>query len=357
MSDSTLEKVLKRISSPDDNNKVATLALIPKLWPDAAAFTKSPQAGLIWEALSSTQFLPRALKDDGFRSLVFETLTAFSFHLSQEDLSFYIQLLIGHLPDSLDCLCTLCSLCDDCSVIFIPHKPSAWDLTQLLSILYSSKNLGFRAEVINFREFIFKQLTGTEPLPLRAQIFRVIGVMTEKTEYKFAVLKGLSSMDIQPFLMAIRLAAIELRLQLEFPKDFVNPPNIKTPFSQDLGDLKNAEYAAAALGLLNVAVAPLIAFESLLSDEEAMLFINQLESVVIEWASLIPMIDSQQPESKGLLSVLARWLCEAPFLCHCPQLNAILPQLYSLVNSFDDLKELFVGVWEICKEEGVFKCK
>jgi hypothetical protein len=116
-------KIIKRLRSPDDNDKLSALVYLTKVFPSPAALADSEFPKDIWASLRSTQFLERAIRSDEFRPLVLLVLSVFCRLCPPGDLLAFVPLLAGFADDTYsneasETLIEVAHSLDDLSVVF-----------------------------------------------------------------------------------------------------------------------------------------------------------------------------------------------------------------------------------------------
>ena len=115
-----VRKIIKKLKSKDDNDKLASLSYLIKIYPTPNDLINSRYAAEIWSSLRSSQFLERALKSNDTKSLVLSILSVFCHVCNPEDLLLFIPILlkIKNDDEAKDTLIEISQCLNDISVLF-----------------------------------------------------------------------------------------------------------------------------------------------------------------------------------------------------------------------------------------------
>ena len=404
MSQKAINKIIKNLKSTDDNDKLASLAYIIKLYPSPEDLIKSESANEIWAAIRSTQFLERALKMKEAQQLVFAILSVFMDIGKSADFIPFIKLLSLLIKEEnvCDLFVRICQKMDDVSPIFDNVNISIENLELLSRCTYNAKKCTITPSLIKARPVIYELLSNDNDLNNRKELFLLISSLIKSTDYQFAIFKRPPHVEFSSFLAAERLAMVELRLQLDTPLNYKEieeqerlerekeerelPQKKKDPheddytineddfddygvelndengnkqndnqneqenvkvepmpgmkFTQQIGPLINDELSAAACQLLELLVKPLVNYEDSFTDDEIHNYFNSVNSLIADSCEIFKAADGNRDknrkELKCLLSIVALWLRDGPFLCANLILIKTLPILFKLLKYFPD---------------------
>ena len=191
MSQKAIHKIIKNLKSTDDNDKLASLAYIIKLFPSPEDLIKSESAYEIWTAIRSTQFLERALKMKEAQQLVFAILSVFIDIGKGADFIPFIKplsLLIKEENVS-DLLVRICQKIDDISPIFDYVSISLENLPLLSRCTYNARKCLITPSLIKARPVIYELLSNDNDLNNRKELFILISNLIKSTYYLFEVFK------------------------------------------------------------------------------------------------------------------------------------------------------------------------
>lgn len=318
-------KIVKRLRSPDDNDKLAALTYLTKLFKTPAEFLQSQDAKAIWESLRATHFLERALHTTETANLVCMILSTFCHVCEFKDMVTFLPKLIElsneGFQDAITTLVDVLQSADDISPFFEYLSITDQSLELLSKCLSSVKGCSATPAVFRARNTILSMVTGREDLSLRTHLFLIVSRLFKAND-ALAVMKARNTIDLAGFLAVERLAFIELRLQLDIPMDYkeTEKKTSQIEFTQKIGPLLNQDLAAASCEVLEILLRPLLNHEEELSDTDIDQYfdtVNTLikDSVAIFCAAEGPR-DKDRVELRCLISIFGMWLMEAPFLCH-----------------------------------------
>lgn len=371
-------KIVKKLKSKDDNDKLAALAYLTKTFPSPSDLANSEYKDQIWESLRSTQFLERALRSDETQNLVFMILSVFSHFCPPTDLNPFVPLLSEKIKDNYECEASQCLIeifqnIDDASILFEYNKISKQSLPFFVQCLTNAQKCQMTSSVFHARSTIFKLLQDiNEDLNVRKLLFLLISYLVRAND-KFAIYSSKSKINLSPFLAAERLALIEVRLQLDVPlnykeieenerkkeeiekkeieiekkkmekkhphsyedfndndedesdiyigknSDSKSTEKVQPKFTQNIGPLINPEMSAASCQLLEYLVVPLLNHEEELNDKEVQDYFKSLDSIIDDTVAIFDAVngqrDCERKELKCLISIFASWLRDAPFIC------------------------------------------
>jgi hypothetical protein len=357
-------KVIKRLQSPDDNDKLAALVYLTKAFPTPVVLASSPLAKDIWLSLRSTQFLERALHSCDTQPLVFSVLSVFAHIAPRHDLEPFVPILASLLPsdfssDPSNLLIEFAASIEDVSVFFDSISPIPTSLSFLTKLVSAGTSLSATPSVFRARSIIFSFLTGREDLSVREQIFRLISASVRLND-SFALYKSKSQLEFTPFLAAERLALIELRLQLDIPLTHSGDDGNSSPFTQQIGKLVNPGISAAASEMLDLLVAPLVNHEAEIADSQIDQYFESVNCILHDSFEIVTAAkgkrDKERVELQCLLGIIAKWLMEAPFLCAHEHVARSLPQLVQLLMWFPAQAVHFVPAFgEMIDKRGQFR--
>lgn len=331
------KKIIKKLKSQDDNDKLAALAYFTKLFPTPGDFIKSEYSNEIWTSLRSTQFLERCLLADETKQLVFMILSVFSHICPQQDLLPFFSLLkplidSEYSNEAATTIIEMAQCVDDVCVLFEYYEIKMENLMFFSAALNGAKGCTLTPAVYRNRDIVFSYLNGNEDLKIRRYLFLIIAYLT-KANPLYALHSDASSIDITQFLKAEKFAFIELRLQLDIPVNYLeleeneklkekeakNEPIPKVEFTQKIGDLINPEISAAACELLEVLVTPLVQFDEELNDKLVANYFACINSILEDTIEIFKAADGKRDEERNelkcLLVLFSKWLTEAAFLC------------------------------------------
>ena len=222
MSQKAIHKIIKNLKSSDDNDKLASLSYIIKLFPSPEQLIKSDSANEIWSALRSTQFLERALKMREAHQLVIAILSVFLDIGKSIDFIPFIKPLSLILQEEnvQDLLIRICNKIDDISIIFDFIDINLDNLEFLSRCTMHAKTCQMTSSIIKARPIIFELLTNDNDLNNRKNLFILISNLVKATKFQFAIFKRPPQIEFASFLAAERLAMVELRLQLDTPLNY-----------------------------------------------------------------------------------------------------------------------------------------
>ena len=108
-----ISKIIKKLRSPDDNEKLAALVYLTKAFKSPTELVNSEEGVKIWDSLRSTHFLERALRSESTAPLVFMILSVFCHLSGARDLDIFVPILCkmtqeGNTPAG-DCLAEILS--------------------------------------------------------------------------------------------------------------------------------------------------------------------------------------------------------------------------------------------------------
>jgi hypothetical protein len=329
-----VSKIIKRLQSPDDNDKLASLLYITKVFPSPSDLTRSPFSQQICSSLRSTQFLERALHSPDCRPLIFSILSVFSRIFPSHDLLPFVPLLLPLLPDDFSSeptstLIEIASSLEDISVFFESFTPSQNSLAFLTKVVSAGTSLSLTPAVFRARSIIFSFLTGRELLSVREEAFRLISALIRLND-SIAIYRSQNTLDLTDFLAAEHLALIELRLQLDIPRDY----------REIEGSLVNLALSAASCELLELLIVPLLNHELEMSDSGIEYYFENLNVIVHDSFQILREVkgkrDCGRNEVKCLLVIVAKWLMEAPFLCTNEDVIGSIGPLVRLLEWFPE---------------------
>jgi hypothetical protein len=334
-------KIIKKLRSPDDNDKLSALVYLTKVFPSPAAMADSEFSKNIWASLRSTQFLERAIHSDEFRPLILLVLSVFCRLCPAPDLISFVPLLASFADDAYsneasETLAEIAQSLDDLSVVFeaIPIRESS--IPFLARAASGARGLRLTPAVFNARAMIFGLLTGRESLSLRRHLLSLIAGLV-RLNGSFSVFRSQSSVDVSGFLAAERLALIELRLQLDIPPDHK-------------GDLLQPGLSSAACDLLDLLMHPLLSHEDELTDSQVDTYFENVNSMIHDAFEIFRAVKGQRDrdriELKCLLVTVAKWLREAPFLCQNRDVVTGVKQLVQILWWFPIEAVHFVPAFE-----------
>ena len=372
-------KIIKKLKSKDDNDKLASLAYITKVFKTPEELSKSEYAPKIWESLRSTQFLERALRSEETQQLVFMIISTFSHFVPSSEISPFVRILSKIMNNDFECDACKCLIeisqnIEDLSILFEYVQVSVESLKFFIQATSTVKKCKMTPSVFNARAAIFNIMKTNQDLEVRKLLFLLVSNMVQAND-EFAIFSSQSKIDLVPFLAIERLALIELRLQLDVPlnyqeieenekkkrelddieykknkakyekKDdyFDEEEEVKVEpikFSQDIGPLINPELSASSCQLLESLVIPLVNHEDDLNDTEILQYLDTLDSILNETVSIFSAVKGQRDcdrnELKCLFSLFAGWLRDAPFLCEntstLNSLKSIISKLWWFPN-------------------------
>ncbi|OHT15165.1 hypothetical protein TRFO_14338 [Tritrichomonas foetus] len=217
-------KIIKKLKSKDDNDKLAALAYLTKVFPTPEDLSKSEYSRKIWESLRSTQFLERALRSENTQGLVFMILSVFSHFCPADDLIPFVPLLSKLIQndygnDASQCLIEISQRINDVSILFEYNEINRQSLEFFTRSLINAKNCKLTPAVFNARSTIFSFLSGNEDLEIRKILFILVSHLIQAND-SFAIYASKSKIDLPSFLAIQRIALIELRLQLDVPTNY-----------------------------------------------------------------------------------------------------------------------------------------
>ena len=357
-------KIIKRLKSTDDNDKLAALAYLIKLFDSPESLVRSDYSQDIWKALRSTHFLERALHSEEMRSLVFMILSVFCRICPFKDMEVFIPKLMSiSCVQAKDTVIEICQSAKDVSRIFELIPVSNENLELLCKCLNNAQTCTPTPAVYKAREIIFSFLTGHEDLSVRKVLFLTIARIARANSI-LAITKAPNVVDISSFLAAERLALIELRLQLDLPLNYLEleenmkkkenrDPKEKIEFTQKIGDLINPELAAAACEVLELLMIPLVEHEEELTDVDIENYFDNVNTMIKDSVAIFVAAkgdrDKDRVELKCLLSIVGKWCMECPFLCHNNDFTDSLKQILQLIWWFPKEALHFIPAFsELC---------
>lgn len=398
MSAKAINKIIKNLKSSNDNDKLAALMYLVKLFPKPEDLKNSEKSIEIWNALRSTQFLERALKMEQTQSLVIAILSVFNGFVPKNELKPFIPLLKDTLSveGSASTIVDLCQNMDDASEFIKNYEFKIENLPLIAAATDGPKKCTVDNNVYNLRKQCLEEVAKNEDLNNRRYIFLIIAHMCKLTNGLFAIYSAPNKIDLPPFLAALRLSFIEIRLQLDVPlnykeieqqereerkndeklpkrdvndvyeddgeEDFELPepmPGMK--FSSNIGPLINPDLTAAAAELMECGVFPLLENEEQLNDAEVNEYFNCLNTIIMDAMEIIKAAqgerDKDRRELKCLLSIIAMWLRDADFLCANKSLIAALPKLLSILKYFPQEALQFLPAFTNWSDEYLRKLK
>ena len=321
-------KIAKKLKSSDDNDKLAALAYLTKLFESPEELVKSESASMLWQALRSTHFLERAIRSPETSNLVFVILSVFCHACDFKEMEVFlphlIDLAVAGVNDALTCLVEMSQSANDVAPLF-ESFPVREDTIMLLSkCLQNSRSCSATPAVFRARERIFGMLTGREDLCLRRHLFLVVSSLIKAND-ALAILRSPNSVDLSSFLAAERLAFIELRLQLDIPLNYQeleqkekSRPALK--FTQKIGPLLNPDLSAASCEVLEILLRPLINHEEDLSDSDIDQYFDTVNTIIKDSVAIFVAAegtrDRDRVELQCLISIFGMWLMQCQFLCH-----------------------------------------
>lgn len=358
-------KIIKKLKSKDDNDKLAALAYLTKTFPTPSDLANSEYKTQIWASLRSTQFLERALRSEESQSLVFMILSVFSHFCPPADLNPFVPLISDMIKGKYEsepaqCLIEISQNVDDVSILFEYNELSKESLQFFVQCLSNAKKCQLTSAVFNTRKKIFLLLSDiNEDLVVRKLLFLIISYLTRAND-KFALYSSKSKIDISQFLAAERLALIELRLQLDVPLNYKeieenerkkaqmakveaeaekkrfeksHPKSLyeyadndnedesdeyigkkefdtknlkleKPKFTQNIGPLINPEMSAASCQLLEYLVTPLLNHEEELNDDIVSDYFKTLDSIIDDTVAIFNAVEGQRDCNRNELKCL-----------------------------------------------------
>ncbi|EAY23049.1 hypothetical protein TVAG_182850 [Trichomonas vaginalis G3] len=392
MSEKVINKIIKNLKSANDNDKLAALMYLTKLFPKPEDLKNSKRSTEIWQALRSTQFLERALKLESTQPLVFSILSVFNGIVPKNELKPFLPLLKDAISaeDSSSVIVEICQNLDDI-VDFIKLYPfNKENLPIFAAATDGPKKCSMDSSVYNLRKQIFDEIGKDEDLNIRRYLFLIISHMCRLSNGLFALYSAPNKMDLAPFLGSIRLAFIEIRLQLDVPVNYLEiekeekeerlkeekevkkdkdeidlddeEEEFKLPepihgmkFSPNIGPLINPDITAAASQLLENAVFVLLENEDRLSDDEVNSYFETLNTVIMDSMEIVKAAngerDKDRKELQVLLSIIGMWLRDAEFLCANKSLIIALPNLIRLLKYFPAQALQFLPAFSIWSDE------
>ncbi|KAH0788552.1 hypothetical protein GPJ56_007608 [Histomonas meleagridis] len=233
----------------------------------------------------------------------------------------------------------------DISPLFKYNELNTASIEFFIKIFENCQGCSLTNDVFRGRSNLFKLLTGHEDLSLRRLVFVLLARIC-RTNSSIMIFSSTNTLNFDDFLMAERLAFIELRLQLDLPPNYLeldqnertkerieHGETPKVSFTQEIGSLINPELSAASCELLEFLMVPLLDNEENFSDEDIDKYFKNINSILEECVAIFKAAkgkrDCQRNELKCLLSIFAKWLIEAPFLCGN---KALIREIKSLVR-------------------------
>ena len=420
MAEKAIKKIIKNLKSADDNDKLAALAYLIKLFPSPEALLKSNCANEIWEALRSSQFLERALKMSEAQPLVISILSVFvhigkpsDFHTFLKPISSMLQM------DNCEYLfISISQKLEDISPIFQYIHVSVSTLRLLTLCTTNSRKCTITPSLIDAREKIFELISTDNDINNRKYLFMLISNLTKATKYQFAVFKRPPQIDFSLFLASEKLAMIELRLQLDTPLNYkeievkernerekeekeladqrnreketdyeIIDENLETDeqdqtdidkyqekneenekikpipmkFTQNIGSIIDDELASASCQLLELLVKPLVEYEESFTDQDIDSYFNTINSLIHDSCEIFKAANSvrdcNRKELKCLLSIVALWLRDGEFLCANKDLINTFPHLFQLLKSFHEEAMQFLPAFTFWSDDYLKKLK
>lgn len=324
-----VRKIIKKLKSKDDNDKLASLSYLIKIYPTPNDLINSRYAAEIWSSLRSSQFLERALKSNDTKSLVLSILSVFCHVCNPEDLLLFIPILlkIKNDDEAKDTLIEISQCLNDISVLFKYNDVDENNIEFFIKALDKGQKMELTTDVFRNRLKIFNMLNGHEDLKLRRLLFLLLARLC-KCNDGIMIFEANGKVNISDFLKSERLAFIELRLQLDLPINYLeieeknenSDDKSKIAFTQEIGPLINQEISAASCELLEYLMVPLLNNDEYLSDDDINKYFTCVNSIIEETVLIFKAAkgkrDSERKELKCLLAIFAKWLMEAPFLCN-----------------------------------------
>lgn len=315
-------KIVKKLKAADDNDKIAALAHLIKLFESPDALAASEDGPDMWASLRSTHFLERALRGDETKGLALTVLSVFSRVVDPTDLAIFFPILwqgaVSGDIQARDTFAEIVSCLKDAAVAFDVISVSNESLPAIVHFCRAMKAATATPAVYKVRAGLFALLTGHEDLSVRRDLFLAISGLI-KANNILAVSKAHNVIDSSQFLVAERLALVELRLQLDIPTDYVEMEDKTAAFTQKIGKLVNPELSAASCEMLEVLMLPLLSHEEEMTDGDIDHYFDTVNSIVKDAVAIFAAAkgsrDKERIEMKCLLSIFAMWLRDAPFLC------------------------------------------
>jgi len=371
------QKVIKKLKSSDDNDKFAALTFIPKIWASPQELMDSGYSKQVWDSLSSTHFLERAIISRGSMDIIFMILSIFSKFVSEQDIMLYIPHLTKNINnnEALVAIIDIFSYSNDVSPLFECIELTLEVLPKVNQILSKSKDCSMTPKVFCARKTLISQITGQASIPSREHVFRFLSHMITLTRGKFALFSDANSIDINPFMAFLRLAMIEMRLQLDTPINYIdiekeikkerdNMNNkdvvedieaheeeekesfVNIDFSHSIGPLINEGLFAASGSLLEHLVYVLIENEEYLDDNHVSDYFSTINSIISDvillFQEVIPEREFKRNDFHYLLVIFAKWLNEGPFLCQNNEIIKALPTIINILLHFHDESSLLL---------------
>lgn len=367
-------KIVKRLKSKDDNEKLAALSYLTKVFPTPKDLAESKYGIEVWNALRSTQFLERAIHGEETKNLVLLIISTFSHGICPpKDLLPFIPLLSNlsknnYQKEESQCLIEISQSLDDISIIFEYNEINLNFLPFFVQCLSNAKSCQMTSAVFRARTEIFKLLSSiNEDLIVRQHLFLIIAYMTRLND-QFAIYSAKSKIDIERFLVAQRLAQIEIRLQLDVPLNYKelemnekkraemqekedqellkrhhkgskqyedghypiddndddegdvyigrkqssstsDEKNQKEkidpkPFTQNIGPLINPEISAASCQLMEYLITPLLNHEDELNDSEVNKYFTSVDTIISDTVAIFDAVVGQRDKDRNDLKCL-----------------------------------------------------
>lgn len=355
-SERAVRKIVRRLRSKDDNDKLAALSYLIKVYPTPDALLSSGCADRIWSALRSSQFLERALKSPEAQPLALAVLCVFCRVCAPDDLLVFVPILSKMGDCASEALVEVCQWLSDVSVLFRYNDVDAGNVALFVRALDKGQQMELTTDVFRNRMNVFKMMNGHEDIKLRRMLFLLLARMC-RCNAGIMIYESSGKINIADFLKAERLAFIELRLQLDLPVDYSEKEEktgsgkeAKVGFTQEIGPLINQEMSAAACELLEYLMVPLLSFDECLSDDDVNRYFACVNSIIEETILIFKAAkgerDSERNELKCLLAIFAKWLNEAPFLCNNNILMKSVKEITKLLCWFPKEALLYLQPFE-----------
>lgn len=346
--ETTIKSIIKKLKSGDDNDKFAALLFITKAWSSPKEMFDSPYFNDVWRSLRSTKFLERALKFGESQNLVFNVISVFLNKIQPDEFLVFLPILKSLFKEnesSIEIFGEIIYRLEDASIVFDYIEINAENIPLIARISNYMRKCEYNYKLISARSKIFSYTK--DHVFLEEHLFILVTNLCKVTSYKFALFSDSNTLDIKPFLVILRLAMIEIHLQLDTPVNYkeIQEQEIKqfdeelkdlksmkeeedsdeleakiepVPFKTKIGPIINNSLSTSACYMLEIGIYPLVNFQDSFNDEEVLEYFHTINDLIREIIEIIKEIDIERDkdriELKLLLSVFAIWLREAHFL-------------------------------------------